>query len=169
MKRFFLFSLTAFFMTTCLFLMDLRAAGPPPQWVGGWGSDLDVYASVSMDAWWTPGTNWTDGIHHIYIYNDEARSMSFTYEMHHELVGYGNQGGIWISGNFGSVDAGDYARRTGYPDITLTASNIQGFPGAGDYTIHSRTGLEVYHPLAGQRRDSWHVQSDYNFTYVPLN
>lgn len=152
-----------------VFGTHLSAAPPPPQWTGSWGSDLDVYASLSMDAWWTPGTYWTEGTHHIYIYNDEALSMSFTYGMHHELVGYADKGGIWRAGNFGSVDGSDYARRSGYPDITLTASNIRDFPGAGDYTVHSRTSLEVYHPLAGHRRDSWQVQSDYAFRYVPPN
>ena len=147
----------------------LSAAPPPPQWTGSWGNDLDVYASVFVDAWWTPGTYWTEGTHYIYIYNDEGRSMSFTYNMHHELVGYAHLGGIWRDGDFGSVDAADYARRSGYPDITLTASNIPGFPGAEDYTVHSRTGLEVCHPLAENRRDSWQVQSDYDFTYVPPN
>ena len=154
----------------CITISGTRLnAASPPQWIGGWGSDLDVYASVFVDAWWATGTNWTEGVHHIYIYNDEARSMSFTYGMHHELVGYGNVGGIWRDGNFGSVDADDYARRSGSPDITLTASNITGFPGAGNYTVHSRTSLEVYHPLAPHQRDSWQVQSDYHFTYVPPN
>ena len=95
--------------------------------------------------------------------------MNFTYGMHHELVGYAHVGGIWRAGDFGEVGAKDYAHRTGYPDIRLTDSNIDDFPGAGDYTVHSRTSLEVYHPLAKAKRDSWVVQSDYDFTYMPPN
>ncbi len=148
---------------------QLIAAGLPPQWQSGWGSDLNVYASLSVDAWWTPGTYWTEGINHIYIYNDEARKLKFTYELHHELVGYGPRGGIWRVGNFGSIEAKDYVRLTGWPDITLNDTAIIDFPGAGDYKIHSRNALEVYQPLATHRRDSWQVQSDYPFTYVPPN
>ena len=155
----------------CVILSEahLNAAPPPPQWTGGWGSDLDVYASVFVDAWWTPGTYWTSGEHHIYLYNDEGRSMNYTWKMHHELVGYAHLGGIWRAGTFDSVDGKDYERRTGYPDIVLTASNIRDFPGAGDYMVHSRTGVEVTHPLASHRSDSWEVQSDYAFRYIPPN
>lgn len=148
---------------------SLYALPEPPQWDGGWGNNLeDVYASVFVDAWWTLGTNYTEGNHHIYIYNGEGRTMNYTWKMHHELVGYADKGGIYRLGDFATVAADDYARETGWPYLFLSNIAIRDFPGAGTYTVHSRTGVEVYHPLApGLQRDSWEVQSYYDFDYIP--
>lgn len=147
---------------------SLNALPAPPQWNSGWGDNLnDVYASIFVDAWWTPGTDYTGGNHHIYIYNGEARAMSYTWKMHHELVGYANKGGIYRLGDFGTVDADDYARETGWPYLHLSNVAIRDFPGEGTYTVHSRTGVEVYNPLATHQRDSWEVQTDYEFRYIP--
>ena len=42
---------TAIFVLSIITISFVEAAPPPPQWETGWGDDLDVYASIFVDAW----------------------------------------------------------------------------------------------------------------------
>ena len=85
--------------------------------------------------------------------------------MHHEIVGWAKQGGIYRLGDKGSVAPSSRGGERGLPYVYL--NSIHDFPDGGMHNIHSRTSVDVYHPGATHRRDSWTVHRNYSFDYDP--
>lgn len=125
----------------------------------------NVYGTVFVDSWYTAGNTYTEGEHWISLWNGEDFTIDYTWEMHHEIVGWAHQGGVYRLGDRGSVAPNSHGGERGLPYVYL--SSIHNFPGAGMYDIHSRTSVEAFHPGAPHRRDNWIVHRDYSFDYAP--
>ncbi len=125
----------------------------------------NVYGAVSVDSWYTAGNTYTEGDHRISLWNGEVFTIKYTWEMHHEIVGWADQGGIYRLGHRGSVAPSTRGGERGLPYVHL--NSIPRFPDEGMYNIHSRTSVEAFHPGAPHRRDNWIVHRDYSFDYAP--
>ena len=125
----------------------------------------NVYGAVSVDSWYTAGNTYTEGDHRISLWNGEAFTIEYTWEMHHEIVGWADQDGIYRLGDRGSLAPSSRGGERGLPYVYL--SSIKDFPRRGRYKIHSRTSVDAFHPGAPHRRDSWTVHRNHWFDYEP--
>ena len=81
MKRIFVFTLTALFAITCLFLTDLPAWGNYEDWDDGY-ADMpfeDVYGYVYVTVWYEPGVFTAYSSHHFFLNNGVHLPVNYSY------------------------------------------------------------------------------------------
>ncbi len=156
----------AFFYFTLIALVLLCVPYVRSETSGSYGYAGNLpnsYGYVYVDSW--VNGRWTEELHLLSISNGEDFDITYTWEVHHEIVGWGHDpNGIYVDGGWGpTVFPGGYSyiRRSPY----VATDYIRDFPeGATDVTIHSCTGLEAYDTKRPWRRDSWQVQRNHTVT-----
>ena len=128
----------------------------------GTNSNLEnSYGYVYVDSW--QNGRCTEGFHSTSISNGEDRDITYTWEAHHEIVGWAHDpNAVDRTGGWGpTVPPGQYASENFYPYVVL--DDIWNFPENGWVTVHSRTGIEAYEVDRPWKRDNWTVHRNLTF------
>ena len=165
MKRFFVFTLTALFVTTCLFLTSLSAERDWKARVGKgmmdfvWGYS-EVETSFNFPI--------AKSYHNIAVYNDSglpgyraAIPVRYYYDLESEVLGPDEK-----ERKKGDSDHGDVAARSSWGLTKTYTHNMRGAP-AGDYTIEASSDLTVKVDLNGdgnpETSDGWDTSTSTEF------